>query len=243
MVALGHWFCDGFTILSGPHYHPHRNRSLLQGLQVDTSSKTSHCPGNGRSPVQPCIQVLWSTRGYSVWPGSAVHLPRLVSLLSTIGHKCQPHFRVPSSGQWSSGTAEPGTHPLPPFILSQEPARLESLPALGWVCSELNPQTIYRHHSLPMRPRLPTPIVSMVWRTLRITRSQFMVTAQWGDMERGSRSPAKGSSSHQRTGQPSSSCQPQLPTGAMGLVIHPWSKAPVTLQKVQPQVCGSLQNH
>ncbi len=33
-------------------------------------------------------------------------------------------------------------------------------------------------------------------------------------MERGSRSPAKGSSSHQRTGQlsSSSSCQPQLPT-------------------------------
>ncbi len=182
---LGHWFCDGFTTLSGPHYHPHRNRSLLQGLQVDTSSQTSHCPGNGRSPVQLCIQVLWSARGYSVRPGSAVHIPRLVSLLSTIGNKCQPHFRVPPSGQWSSGTAEPGAHPLPPIILSQEPARLESLPALGWVCSELNPQTIYRHHSLPMRPRLPTPIVSMVWRTLRITRSQFMVTAQWGDMGRG----------------------------------------------------------
>ncbi len=58
--------CDGFTILSGPHYHPHRNRSLLQGLQADTTPETSHCPRNGRSPVQLCLQVLWSTRGYSV---------------------------------------------------------------------------------------------------------------------------------------------------------------------------------
>ncbi len=49
--------------------------------------------------------------------GPQVHLPRLVSLLSSTKYKCQPHFRVPSSSKRSSGTAEPRTHPLPSFIL------------------------------------------------------------------------------------------------------------------------------
>ncbi len=64
------------------------------------------------------------------------------------------------------------------FILPQESARLESLPAMGRVCSKFTPQTIYRYHSIPMRPRFPTPIVSMVGRTLRTTHSRFMVATQ-----------------------------------------------------------------
>ncbi len=56
-------------------------------------------------------------------------------------------------------------------------------------------------------------------------------------------SSTKSSSSHQRTGQSSSASQPQIPARVMGLVVHPGSKALVTLQKAQSQVRGSLQNH
>ncbi len=80
--------------------------------------------------------------------------------------------------QANGQVVEPRAHPVSTVILPEEPIRLESLSALGRVCPKLTPQASYRHHPLPMHPRLPTSIVSMVRRALRLTGSQLLVTMQ-----------------------------------------------------------------
>ncbi len=128
--------------------------------------------------MQLRIQVLRSTRGYSLCSGITVHLLCLVSLLSSTQYNCQPHFQIPYSSQRTSGKVEPRAYSLSTVILPEEPIRLKSLSALGRVCPKLSLQASYRHHLLPMHPRLPTSNVSMVRRALRLTGSQLLFTTQ-----------------------------------------------------------------
>ncbi len=98
-------------------------------------------------------------------------------------HKCQSHLRLPSSVQWSSGALKPRTHPFPPFILSPQSCRLESLPLMGRVCPELPLLTRHRPHPFQMRAGFPTSLIPMVRGTLRITGCRFMAPAERGDLE------------------------------------------------------------
>ncbi len=139
-------------------------------MSLHTSTQATHGPWDSREPMQLRFPFLWPPRGYSLWSRTSVHLPSLVRLLSKAQHKCQSH-------QWSSGALKPRAHPFPPFLLSPQSGRLESLPLMGRVCPELPLQTRHRPHPFQMRAGFPTSLIPMVRGTLRITGCRFMAPA------------------------------------------------------------------
>ncbi len=66
-----------------------------------------------------------------------IHLPSLVCLLSKAQHQCQPHIRLPSSSQRSSGTSKPRAHPFPYCHRNQ--ADWSCYLIWGRICSEFPP--------------------------------------------------------------------------------------------------------
>ncbi len=113
LVSYSYRLYHGSTAIQRSHHHPHGDWPLFQGLSFDSSAQTAYSSRNYRILMRPRFQILWSGWRYSLQSGTTIHLPSLVCLLSKAQHQCQPHIRLPSSSQRSSGTSKPRAHPFP----------------------------------------------------------------------------------------------------------------------------------
>ncbi len=157
LVTHRNLLCDWIARVRGSHMHPSGSGSLLKGLQTNSPSQITNCPWNRWTAICSCLQKLWDTWRYRLWPGPAIYLPGMEGLLlSARGHD-ELVLRLPSPDEWSGWAEDPGAWTLPPGILPSRPIRLEPLPPLGWVCTEFPRAELHRPHVLPVHIRLPAP--------------------------------------------------------------------------------------
>ncbi len=171
------WLHHGLTAIRGSYHHPHSDRSLLQSMSLHTSTQAAHGPWDSREPMQLRFTFLWPLRGYSLWSRtqftsrvwSAFCQKLNINVSLTSGYHPQSNGQVERLNQELTR--------FPPFILSPQSGRLESLPLMGWVCPELPLQACHRPHPFQVRAGFPTSLIPMVRGTLRITGSRFMAPA------------------------------------------------------------------
>ncbi len=81
LVTHGNWLCDWIARVRGSHMHPSGSGSLLKGLQTNSPSQITNCPWNRWTAICSCLQKLWNTWRYCLWPGPAIYLPGMEGLL------------------------------------------------------------------------------------------------------------------------------------------------------------------
>ncbi len=70
--------------------------------------------GNRRTIIHPCLQELWDTRRYRLWPRPAVYFPCVESLLPSARGHGKLVLRVTSTENWPGWAEDPGTWTLLP---------------------------------------------------------------------------------------------------------------------------------
>ncbi len=192
-------------------------------------STLANCPWNHRTAVHSCLQELWDTRGYCVWPGPEMYLPYVEGLLPSARGHGELVLWLPSTDERPGWAEDPGARTLPPGILPGRSVQLELFPPMSLVCAELPPTERHQPHALSVHTLLPAPTLPVDRGALGGSSCRLHILNERNSVGLGSHQPSTCSAETQELRRCPACPNSQVPARRPVMAVHPGSASPPAL--------------